>query len=71
MSFQRRALMDARWTWAGLYTVKERAEAMSMPIPTFWSEVSQLKSYLDGYLANAPVEQNQQYTTLMPMKTTA
>lgn len=58
MSEKRRMLMDARYTWNGIYPVKVRAEAMDMSVPVFWVEVGQLKSFIEGFMATAKVAED-------------
>jgi hypothetical protein len=55
MPERRRILMDARYTWNGVFPVKTRAEAMGVSISAFWTEVSMMKAFIEGFLATASV----------------
>lgn len=53
MNEKRRALMDARYTWASIFPVKIRAEAMDMSVAVFWVEVGMMKCFIEGFIATA------------------
>ena len=47
--------MDARYTWAGIFTAKERIDSTGLGVSTFWQEVSELKVFIEGFMASAAV----------------
>lgn len=61
MSAHRRALMDARYVWNGIFPVKVRADALGLSLATFWVEVAQMKTFIEGFIASAKLPQDEIY----------